>query len=202
MKTIVYLFQKNTCRKVLFLQVILIAVIVLGASSCKNKPSPGPVISNAALIQPDSINRVKDAQFLVKATEINLEEIQLGQLAQQKSTRMDIKQFGAMMVDDHTKAQSSLTALALKKLITIPTILDSAARSDYQKLNNLSGSAFDSHYSDMMVNGHTLAIDLFQKESIATGDTDIRQMATAILPALQNHLNYALSCQKECEQME
>jgi putative membrane protein len=106
-----------------------------------------------------------------------------------------IKDMGKMMEDDHTKPQSDLIALALKKSITIPTTLDSSAQSDYQILNGLSGNDFDNKYSGMMVNGHTVAIDLFEKESTDTGDTDIRQMAIATLPTLRKHLNDALACQ-------
>jgi hypothetical protein len=50
----------------------------------------------------------------------------------------------------------------------------------------------------MMVTGHELAIDLFAKEAITTGDTDIRQMAIVTLPTLRKHLNDALACQQEC----
>jgi hypothetical protein len=51
----------------------------------------------------------------------------------------------------------------------------------------------------MMVKGHTMAIDLFEKESVDTGDTDTRQMAITTLPTLHMHLNHALACQKECD---
>jgi putative membrane protein len=184
--------------KTILLPAAFIVTILAGTASCNNTEKPGNTSANADSTKSDTIKNGKGAQFLVKVAGINLEEIKLGQLAQQKSTMPDVKDMGKMMEDDHTKAESDLTALALKKSITIPSTLDTTAQADYQKLNSLSGSDFDKMYSDMMVNGHTVAIDLFEKESLDAGDTDIRQLAIATLPALQMHLNHALACQKKC----
>jgi putative membrane protein len=129
MKTTLHLFQRNSFGKALLFQAILIIAGLLDISSCKNKQPSTPVVTiNAELITADSINKEKDIQFLVSVVRINLEEIKLGQLAQQKGNLADVKDLGKMMVDDHTKAQSDLTALAMKKSITIPTTLDSNAQ--------------------------------------------------------------------------
>jgi putative membrane protein len=113
----------------------------------------------------------------------------------------DVKDLGKMMEEDHTKAESDLTALALKESITIPTTLDSNAQNDYKKLSNLSASDFDKQYSDMMVSGHKGAIALFENEVANANDTAIRQMAVATLPILHKHLDHAVVCQKECNKM-
>jgi putative membrane protein len=185
--------------KTLLLKAVFIIATLLGTESCNNSQNTRDTSTNIDSIKPDTAKIRKDIQFLVRVAGINMEEIKLGQLAQQKGTITDVKDMGKMMEDDHTKAESDLTALALKKSITLPIALDSTAQSDYQKLNNLSGSDFDKKYSGMMVKGHTVAIDLFEKESVDAGDTEIRQMAIATLPTLQKHLNDALACQKECE---
>jgi len=67
----------------------------------------------------DSAKMEKDAQFLVNAAEINLEEIKLGQLAQQKGMSNDIKTLGQKMVETHTKAINHLKTLAQSKNISI-----------------------------------------------------------------------------------
>ena len=65
-------------------------------------------------------SKEKDAQFLVTAAEINLEEVNLGQLAQNKGTMADVKALGKMMETEHSAAQKDLQALAAKKQITLP----------------------------------------------------------------------------------
>jgi putative membrane protein len=187
--------------KMILLPAAFIIATLIGIVSCNNTQKSGDTSANVDLTKSDTAKNRNGAEFLIRVAGINLEEIKLGQLAQQKGTITDIKDMGKMMEDDHTKAQNDLTALALKKSITIPTTLDSSAQSDYQILNGLSGNDFDKKYSGMMVNGHTVAIDLFEKESTDTGDTDIRQMAIATLPTLRNHLEHALACQKECIKM-
>jgi len=53
------------------------------------------------------------AQFLVRAAEIDLEEIQVGQLAQKKSTMIDVQELGKMMETEHTKSLSDPMSMFL-----------------------------------------------------------------------------------------
>ena len=142
-----------------------------------------------------------DAKFLVSAAEINLEEINLGQLAQNNSMNADVKSLGKMMETEHTKALSDLQALAAKKQITIPTALTDDGMSASKKLMEMKASKFDKEYCDMMVNGHKDAISKFEKASTDATDADIRNWASSMLPALRTHLDHSLTCQKKCDKM-
>ena len=142
-----------------------------------------------------------DAQFLVNAAEINLMEIQLGNLAAEKGSMTEVKEMGKMMVDEHTKNLEELKGLAAKKSITIPTSLTDEGQDAYKKLTEKSGKDFDKEYSDMMVNGHKDAIDKFEKASDKASDQDVKQWATTTLPALRKHLDHALTCQEHCNKM-
>ena len=57
---------------------------------------------------------------------------------------------------------------------------------------------FGKKYSEMMVDGHKDAIELFEKASIESTDPDIRAWANATLPILRTHLEHSLACQKAC----
>lgn len=142
-----------------------------------------------------------DADFLMKAAEINLEEIKLGQLAQQKGTISHVKELGKMMVDEHTKAMEELMTLAKTKMVTIPTEPGAKAMDAYNMLKAKPGKDFDKAYSDMMVNGHKDAIALFEKTSASAKDADIKGWASQTLPALRTHLDHSMMCQKECNKM-
>src|ERR1700720_1779608 len=54
-------------------------------------------------VVPGSVSK-EDAKFVVDAAAGGMEEVQLGQLAQQKGLTQEVKAFGAMMERDHTKA--------------------------------------------------------------------------------------------------
>jgi putative membrane protein len=143
----------------------------------------------------------KDAQFLVNAAEINIEEILLGQLAQQNSIMTDVKELGKMMEKAHRKSLAQLSDLASAKQITIPTSSTDKAKSDYKKLSEKSGISFDKDYCNRMVSAHKDAISRFEKASTESNDADIREWATTTLPDLRKHLDYALNCQKACEKI-
>ena len=141
----------------------------------------------------------KDADFLVDAAEINLAEIELGKLAQTKGTRSDVKELGKMMEDQHTKTFNELKDLAARKNITIPTTPTEENMDDYRKLSDKTGEDFDKEYADMMVKGHKDAIDKFEKFSTKAEDDEIKQWASATLPALRNHLGHAEACQEKAK---
>jgi putative membrane protein len=147
----------------------------------------------------DTRRQEKDADFLVKAAEINLKEIQLGQLAQQRGGSDHVRELGRMMEEAHSKSQSDLIALAQRKAITIPTTLTVDGRDAYEKLNKKSAEDFDLEYADMMVKEHKDAIDKFEKASLDAGDADIRNWASNSLPELRTHLQHSEQCQERCK---
>jgi putative membrane protein len=117
-----------------------------------------------------------------------MEEVQLGQLAAQKATDPDVKNFGQKMVDDHSKANDQLKQVASQKGITVPSSLPASKQKDVDKLNKLSGAAFDKAYVSMMVQDHKKDVAEFKKESKSAKDSDIKSFASTTLPTLQDHL--------------
>jgi predicted outer membrane protein len=53
-----------------------------------------------------------DKNFMVAAAEGGMLEVRLGEIAQKKGAKQDVKEFGAMMVADHGKAGEDLKAIA------------------------------------------------------------------------------------------
>ncbi|MHB8260483.1 MAG: DUF4142 domain-containing protein [Bacteroidia bacterium] len=184
------------------LQVTLLTTTIFSLSSCSNNQeaeNTQAVADESNQAKFDTTAKAKDAEFLVQAAEINLEEIQLGQLAQQKSKLADIKELGKMMEVQHSQCFIDLTALAQKESITIPTEPNNNVENDYKMLSHKSGTDFDTTYCNMMVNGHKKAIAIFEKESIESNNTDIKQWAAETLPNLGIHLDHAIACQSKCK---
>jgi putative membrane protein len=99
-----------------------------------------------------------------------------------------VKDFGAMMVKDHTAANEKLKTLAASKNITLPTSPSIGQMAEKAKLDVLSGDTFDRSYSRGQVKDHEDTITLFKKESASGQDADAKAFATATLPTLQHHL--------------
>jgi putative membrane protein len=145
----------------------------------------------------DENKNEKDAKFLVDAAEIDLMEIQLGQLASTKATAADVKDLGKMMEEQHSKSLDNLKALAAKKTVSLPTSITDDGQDHYKKLADKNGNDFDKEFCDMMVDGHKDAISKFEKASTESNDAEIKDWAAATLPTLRNHLDHALTCQEK-----
>lgn len=147
----------------------------------------------------DNNKQEKDAQFLVDAAEIHLEQIHLAQLAQQNGNSTHAKELGKKIEDAHTKLLNDLTALANSKSVTIPTSATNDAQDAYEKLNKKSGEDFDKAYADMMVDEHKDALELFEDASEDCNDTEIRNWASTTLSDLHTSLDHSVECQKKCD---
>ena len=141
----------------------------------------------------DDVNddKEEDADYLIFAAEVDMKEIELGKLAQQKSTNPDVQALGKMMVDQHTKSLADLKAAAAKKNISIPETLTDKGQEAYKDLNEKTGHDFDKAYTDKMVDGHEKTIEKMEKASEKASDADIRMWAANMLPALRTHLEHA-----------
>jgi putative membrane protein len=129
-----------------------------------------------------------DAAFYRKAAEGGIAEVELGKLAQEKSTNPSVKDFGAMMVRDHTAANEKLKAIAESKNIKLPSSPSVMQMGTKAKLEVLSGDTFDKSYIEGMIKDHQDDIKEFQDEAAHGQDSDARAYATATLPTLQRHL--------------
>ena len=135
--------------------------------------------------------------FVQKAIGINLEEIQLGELAQQKSETAAVRDYGQMLVDDHTANNQKATALAQSLGAEVPEAPSEKAQQTYQQLQNVSGAQFDEAFISEMLLGHQTAIDLFTAQ-VDGGDNDqVEQYASETLPALNKHLQEARDLQND-----
>jgi putative membrane protein len=72
--------------------------------------------------------------------------VELGQLAQEKSSNASVKEFGGMMVSDHTAANEKLKTIAASKNVKLPTSPSVEQMATKTKLQALTGDAFDKAY--------------------------------------------------------
>lgn len=183
-------------------KILLAGKVILGAgliiiflNSCKNEnkqEDPKEVAEDSNEAKFDSIeNKKDDSEFLVDIAEVNLAEIEIGKLAQQKSTNPDVKKFGKMLVDEHTKSASEVSTLAKEKNFTLPTAITEDGKEEYDNLNKKSGLDFDKKFADMMIDGHEKAIDELTKASNDAKDQNIKLWASNNIGTFTAHLQHA-----------
>jgi putative membrane protein len=129
-----------------------------------------------------------DASFYKAAAQGGLAEVDLGNLARERSTDPKVKDFAAMMVKDHSAANEKLEALASAKKVSLPSSGGAAEMATKAKLEALSGAAFDNSYIKSQLKAHSDTVALLKKE-ISTGqDAEAKAFAQSILPTVQSHL--------------
>lgn len=136
------------------------------------------------------------AQFLSDAIQTNNAEIKFGQAAQSMGYTQAVRDFGKMLVDDHTKANGQATQLAQSMNVVVPTGVKPDDMAAYNMATSMSGAGFDKDFAADMVKGHQKAIDMFQKEADSSDPAPVTDFAKQTLPTLKKHLETAKSLQK------
>jgi putative membrane protein len=132
-----------------------------------------------------------DAMFLHKAAEGGLLEIQLGQLAAQKSTNSGVQAFGQKMVQDHTALNDDMKPIAQSMGVTPPDHLDRRDQAKYDKLAALSGQEFDKAYIKSMVMDHRMDLHEFRHEESTTTNPQLKQAVAHGEQVITEHLHLA-----------
>lgn len=127
------------------------------------------------------------SKFTEQAVASNLYEIVSSQLVLLKSQNADIKAFAQKMIDDHTKVGADMKAAAASQGVTLPAAPSAAQQAEINRLNGLSGEAFDSAYVADQLKAHADKIALFQGYSTTGPLGAIKDFATKTLPVLQTH---------------
>jgi putative membrane protein len=116
-------------------------------------------------------------------------EVQLGQLAAQKASSDDVKQFGQKMVDDHTKLNDQIKPIAEQMGVQPPSELSKKDMELMNKLQGLSGTQFDDAYIKAMVKDHKKDNQEFKMETSQTQNSTLQQAVQQGDQVIQEHLH-------------
>jgi putative membrane protein len=154
----------------------------------------GLILANSYAQAADDGLTHRDKKFLISAAEAGNAEISASKIALEKSSDPAVKDFAQKMIADHTKVGDDLKKLAASKNVTVPDQPSLAQRAKIDILSKRSGTSFNKHYASVIgVSAHKDAVALFEKEAANAKDADIKQFAANNLPALQGHLQMALT---------
>jgi putative membrane protein len=185
--------------KTAFVSASFIAAILFTFPSCQGNQPKTPDSKEVAKEENKNAysdaDKEKDAKFCMDAAEINLTEIELGKLAQNRSMNADVKNLGKMMEDGHTMKLNELRALADKKQIALPAVITKDGQEEVKKLDAKTIKEFDKLYCEMMIDAHKAAIEKFESAADKCVDNDIKIWAKSTLEDLRKHLDQAIVCQ-------
>jgi putative membrane protein len=129
--------------------------------------------------------------FIKKAVQGNLAEIQMGQLAQQNGQSDGIKQYGQMLVTDHSAANQKAMEAAKSIGVTPPEGPNATQKAHYEKLSKMTGARFDGEFATHMIADHQKEIAEYKKA--AKQSDAAAEYAKGQIDVLQKHLDTAKS---------
>lgn len=129
-------------------------------------------------------------EFVARAAQIALMDVELGKLAQENARATGINALGTRLARDHRRMGAVLQAISIDKGFVVPTTLDTEHRSVVNGLNGLSGAQFDAAYAALMASAHTKAIALFEQAEEGE-DPELAEFASRCLPSLREHKRLA-----------
>lgn len=177
-------------------QLFVAAIFAVTAAACGNNGmrgndtgTPGAAGTSGSATALDMGER----NFVQDQLKDGSREVELGQLAEKRAASPDVKEFAAMMVQDHTRAGNKLKDVAKKENVELEK--DDDARDNYERLSKLSGGDFDKEYIDLMVKDHKDAVDALQDQANNADHADVKTWAAETLPRVKHHLEVAQQIQ-------
>jgi putative membrane protein len=166
-----------------------------------NMPSGQPGMSNSTGAQTTQGNTMRetlgapgqtgqemlDKQFVQKAAAAGIAEVKLGMLAVQKGGP-EVKAFGQKMVDDHTEINKEMADVADSLGTMLPKKMGKDDQAEYDKLNGLSGDAFDKEYILFMTKAHREDLHEFRTEASVAADPGLAAEVVKAAGMIREHL--------------
>jgi putative membrane protein len=133
------------------------------------------------------------SDFAQRVAMSDMYEVEAGKIANQKGQSPQVRGFGQMMVEAHSKTTEDLkSVIANEKLkVDLPTKLDSKHQKLIDDLTGASDADFDKTYAKQQVDGHEDAVKLFDSYAKDGDNASLKQFAQKTLPVIQEHLNEA-----------
>ena len=163
---------------------LIVVIAAMGLTACNR--DRGVEAAPEDRQQPSGSPAEQD--FLMKAAQANMSEIDIARFAMQKSQNPDVKDYANMIQSDHTSALEDLTDLMKDRGISMPRTLNPETKMNIEKMTALSGADFDREFANMMVADHQKVIEMFRDEANIVENPDVLKYAEDMLPKLEMHL--------------
>jgi putative membrane protein len=131
---------------------------------------------------------VADSGFIREGASLNLLEVRLGTLAEQRSSNTAVKQFGQQMVANHGRMGQQWTSLAGRNGLPASAVLNSIQQQSADQLSKLSGADFDRAYMNAVVANHEQDAGTLQRIGTSAQSAEVKRLAASDNVITQQHL--------------
>jgi putative membrane protein len=145
--------------------------------------SPIEVVAGATPAGPPSTETL-----IMGVTLTDMYQVQAGKIAQAKGQSPGVKDFGKLMVTDHTAMSDQMKHLFVATKEKIPTELGPRGKRMIAALNAAGPADFDKLYLDQQEAAQKAELSLLQDYAGAGESADIKPAAANAVPKVQGHL--------------
>lgn len=132
-----------------------------------------------------------ESRFVQEALESGRHEVELAQMALNRGTATDVKQFAQRLVNDHSAANAKLERMA-----GTPAQSERPKDSASADMAKMTGADFDKAWAKQMVEGHEKSIARFEDAQKIATNAELKTFIDSTLPTLREHLAQARSLNK------
>ena len=164
-------------------------------------PVPNPKTQNRAPVQanpapgmPMLPSSAVDRTFALAAMQGNAAELDMAQLALQRSGVDEVKGYAQKMLDEHMRLMSDMAPL-LRRALGAPAPPQRLTAPDalaFRHLRTVGPEGFDQAYAMQQIGDHLATMTAFQTEAEDGTDPALKAMAKKWLPTIQAHLELAV----------
>lgn len=133
----------------------------------------------------------KDKMYLKDAAQSDMAEMNMAQLALQKSSNDDIKAYANQMMTDHKTTSDAAKPVAEKAGVPMPADVNPMQKAQYNKLQGLSGTQFDRAYAKDNVLDHKTILKKGKAEAASTQNSDMKTLTSMQEPIITDHTQKA-----------
>lgn len=169
------------------LRKIGLVCIVLGLTGMACNNSNSTVDRAQAVNDSTALVHENDAEFAVLAADLNMETIELAQLAETNAQDNRIIEMANTVLQEHQKASSELSQISADKQITLPMAMSQDRREDVSELQTRDSIDFDRHYLDELIDRHEEARRLYEDARDDVRDAELQAFASKYLPLIKRH---------------
>ena len=152
------------------------------------------VLSTALRVAPAAAQQTaslaSDSVFIQATASLGLLQVKLGKLAEKKGSSPSVVEFGRQMVTDYAKTNNELATAAKQAAFPAPVLLR-PHQQIFERFSRMGRSSFDKNYMTEMVTQHREEVRLFRQESESGRVQLLKQVASKLLPELQQRLAVA-----------
>ena len=132
-----------------------------------------------------------DNEFIREVTADNMLQVRLAELAQRKAQSSAVKHFAERIASDHNRLQDDWVNLVSVNGQQFKPGMGPKHRVKLDRLEKLSGRAFDRAYMTTEMKEHRGYINYFETEGRAAHSNQVRELVRRELPMLHTHFNQA-----------